>query len=84
MNIKRLLALVMVCVLLIPMTLQSFALSVDDTVAANWNAMAAKYSKGTWKIIAPKANGNKIKTPPFSENGGVFYTFMRFSADSRR
>ncbi len=75
MNIKRLLALVMVCVLLIPMTLQSFALSVDGTVAANWNAMAAKYSKGTWKIIAPKANGNKIKTEGFTfntaDNGGI-------------
>ncbi len=78
MKMKRLLALALTLVMLIPMTLQSFALSVDTEIAANWGALAAKYSKGTWKIIAPKASGNKIKTDGFtfntSENGGIKVT----------
>ncbi len=75
MKIKRLLALFLALMMLVPMALQSSAMTVDTEVAANWNAMAAKYSKGTWKLIAPKSNGNKIKTDGFTfnnaDNGGI-------------
>ncbi|MBR4880512.1 MAG: S-layer homology domain-containing protein, partial [Clostridia bacterium] len=47
----------------------------DPNLSANWNTLAAKYSAGTWKIVAPKATGNKIKTDGFTfdtaENGGI-------------
>ena len=75
MNTKKLFALALAVVMLVSMALQTFALTADTDVSANWNAMAAKYSKGTWKIIAPKSNGNKIKTDGFtfnkSDNGGI-------------
>ncbi len=75
MKIKRLFALLLVALMLIPTALQSVALEADSTVSSNWLPMAAKYSKGTWKIIAPKASGNKIKTDGFSfttaDNGGI-------------
>lgn len=75
MNVKRFFALTLVLLMLIPMSIQSFALSVDADISANWNTMAAKYSKGTWKIIAPKASGNNIKTDGFTfntaDNGGI-------------
>ena len=78
MKIKRLFALALTVLMLVPMALQSFALTVDTEVAANWGTMAAKYSKGTWKIIAPKASGNAIKTEGFTfnkaENGGIKVT----------
>ncbi len=78
MKMKKLSALALTLVMLISMALQSFALTVDPEVAANWGTLAAKYSKGTWKIIAPKASGNVIKTEGFTfntaDNGGIKVT----------
>ena len=75
MKIKRILALVLVLMMLVPMTLQTSAMTVGTGISANWNALAAKYSNGTWKIVAPKANGYNIKTEGFvfdkAENGGI-------------
>ncbi|MBR6514754.1 MAG: hypothetical protein IKT46_07995, partial [Clostridia bacterium] len=75
-NAKRILALVLVCVMLIPMGISSFAaaMSVDTTVAANWTAMAAKYNKGTWTPFAPASNNYQLKTDNFTfknVNGGI-------------
>ncbi len=50
-------------------------LTVDETVAANWLPLAAKYSKSTNGIIAPKGDGYAIRTTGFDykadENGGI-------------
>ncbi len=50
-------------------------LTIDETVAANWNPLAAKYSKSTNGLIAPKGDGYAIRTTGFDfkadENGGI-------------
>ncbi len=75
MKSKKLFAILLVCTMLISSAMQIFALEADNAVTANWNTLAAKYSNGTWKIIAPKANNNKIKTDGFifkkSDNDGI-------------
>ncbi len=75
---KKLISLVLVCLMLIPMAVSAFALEADDSITANWNPMAAKYSKGTWKIIAPKSGNYAIKSEGFTftenEEGGIKVT----------
>ncbi len=72
-NIKSILALVLVCIMMLPLNL--FALEADTVITDNWNSMAAKYSKGTWNLIAPKADDYAIKTEGFtfseSDRGGI-------------
>ena len=50
-------------------------LTVDETVSANWIPLAAKYSKSTNGLIAPKGDGYAIRTTGFDykadENGGI-------------
>ena len=50
-------------------------LTVDETVAAGWTPLAAKYSKSTNGVIAPKGDGYAIRTTGFDykadENGGI-------------
>ncbi len=76
---KRVLAVVLVCMMILPLGISSFAAwNLDDAVTVNWNPMAAKYSKGTWKLIAPKSENYEIRTNNFGftkdENGGVKIT----------
>ncbi len=76
---KRVLAVVLVCMMILPLGISSFAAwNLDDAVTVNWTPMAAKYSKGTWKLIAPKSEGYQIRTNEFGfakdENGGVKIT----------
>ena len=73
---KRVLAVVLVCMMILPMGISSFAAwNVDEAVTVNWNPMAAKYSKGTWKIIAPKSENYEIRTNNFDfskdTDGGI-------------
>ena len=73
---KRVLAVVLVCMMILPLGISSFAAwNLDEAVTVNWNPMAAKYSKGTWKIIAPKSENYEIRTNNFDfskdENGGI-------------
>ena len=75
-NAKRILALVLVCMMIIPMGISSFAaaMSVSTTVSANWTALAAKYNKGTWTPFAPASNNYQLKTDNFTftdVNGGI-------------
>ena len=50
-------------------------LTVDETVAANWTPLAAKYSKTTNGVIAPKGDNYEIRTTGFDfkadDNGGL-------------
>ncbi len=50
-------------------------LTIDETVAAGWTPLAAKYSKSTNGVIAPKGDGYAIRTAGFDykadENGGI-------------
>ena len=74
--IKKLLAILLVCTMIIPMGLiSSFAMEADTSVTDNWNTMAAKYSRGTWGIIAPRKNNYAITTDGFTFNetsdGGI-------------
>ena len=50
-------------------------LTCDETVSANWIPLAAKYSKTTLSILAPKGDGYAIRTTGFDykadENGGI-------------
>ncbi len=50
-------------------------MTVDETVAANWTPFAAKYSKSTNGLIAPKGDNYEIRTTGFDfkadENGGI-------------
>ena len=78
-TMKKLLALILAVLMLVPMgMIPSFALEADESVTANWSTLAAKYSKGTWKIIAPKGNNYQIKTDGFtfdeSADGGIKVT----------
>ncbi len=76
-NEKRILALVLACMMLVPMGISSFAaaMSVDTAVSANWNAAAAAYNNGTWTPFAPASNNYQLKTDNFSfaeaANGGI-------------
>ncbi len=86
-TMKKLFVLMLAVLMLIPMSiLPSFALEVEESISANWNTMAAKYSKGTWKIIAPKSNNYQIRTDGFTFNesadGGIKVTtpdYMTFA-----
>ncbi len=76
---KRVLAVVLVCMMILPLGMSSFAAwNLDDAVTVNWTPMAAKYSKGTWKLIAPKSENYEIRTNNFGfskdENGGIAIT----------
>ncbi len=76
---KRVLAVMLVCMMILPMGISSFAAwNLDEAVTVNWNPMAAKYSKGTWKIIAPKSENYVIRTNNFGfskdTDGGVKIT----------
>ncbi|MBR4880714.1 MAG: hypothetical protein IKU19_02205, partial [Clostridia bacterium] len=76
---KRVLAVVLVCMMILPLGISSFAAwNLDDAVTVNWTPMAAKYSKGTWKIIAPKSEDYVIRTNNFGftkdDNSGVKIT----------
>ncbi|MBQ4560795.1 MAG: S-layer homology domain-containing protein [Clostridia bacterium] len=70
-NIKRLLAVLLVCAMIVPM---GIFVSAETPVLTNWYTMAGKYSASTHAIIAPKSNDYKIKNDgfTFTENeGGV-------------
>ncbi|MBR6514941.1 MAG: S-layer homology domain-containing protein [Clostridia bacterium] len=76
---KRVLAVALVCMMILPLGISSFAAwNLDDAVTVNWTPMAAKYSKGTWKIIAPKSENYEIRTNNFGfskdADGGVKIT----------
>ncbi len=78
-GLKNFLSIVLLCAMILPMGISSFAAwHVDEAITDNWTPMAAKYSKGTWRIIAPKAENYVIRTKYFDfskdENDGVKIT----------
>ena len=75
---KRVLSVVLVCMMILPLGISSFAAIEAPDIADNWTPMAAKYSAGTWKLIAPKRNNYEITTTGFGftkdADGGVKIT----------
>ncbi len=73
---KKILAVVLVCLMIMPMSLSSFAaMTVGSTVTTNWTPMAAKYAYGTWNLNVLKNQNYAIKTDGFSfsedADGGI-------------
>ena len=76
---KRIISILCVAAMLFAMCAVAVSaadpLTIDETVAANWLPLAAKYSKSTLGIIAPKGDGYAIRTTGFDykadENGGI-------------
>lgn len=74
--LRKLIALTLVCVMLLPLCATSAgAMTTDSALDASWTAMAAKYSSNSNKIIAPMESGYQIKTDGFdfkaTEEGGI-------------
>ena len=61
-NAKRIIALVLVCMMIVPMAVSSFAYTADSGVTANWITDAVGYVRAKWTVYAPKANGYMPKT----------------------
>ncbi|MBR4881815.1 MAG: hypothetical protein IKU19_07765, partial [Clostridia bacterium] len=76
---KRIISFLCVAVMIFSMCAVAVSaadpLTCDETVAANWTPIAAKYSKSTLGIIAPKGDNYAIRTTGFDykadANGGI-------------
>ena len=66
---KRIISFICVVAMVFSMCVFSVSaadpLTIDETVGSNWNPIAAKYSKTTYTVLAPRGDNYEIRTTGF-------------------